>query len=180
MIKILIPQRGVTVELGPLTLQRFPSVIDAVFQLIRENIPRVSAELCISPKAAAPKVQVAELNSASKEIINAQELGLVELDGRIMVGSRDIAKSFRKQHSNVLDAIKRLDCSDEFAALNFKLGSYKDKNGQSRPEYFLTRDGFTFLVMGFTGQLSARFKEAYIRAFNAMEAALTKTATKNS
>ena len=35
--------------------------------------------------------------------------------------------------------------------------------------YYMTRDGFTFLAMGFTGKVAARFKEAYIEAFNEME-----------
>jgi len=38
----------------------------------------------------------------------------------------------------------------------------------------MTRDGFTFLVIGFTGSLSAKFREAYIKAFNAVEAALNQ------
>ena len=33
----------------------------------------------------------------------------------------------------------------------------------------MTRDGFTFLVMGYRGKKAARFKEAYIRRFNEME-----------
>ena len=35
--------------------------------------------------------------------------------------------------------------------------------------YYMTRDGFTFLAMGFTGKVAAQFKEAYINAFNEME-----------
>lgn len=38
--------------------------------------------------------------------------------------------------------------------------------------YAMTRDGFTLLVMGYTGELAMKFKEAYIKQFNAMEAAL--------
>ena len=37
----------------------------------------------------------------------------------------------------------------------------------------MTRDGFTFLVMGFTGKVAAQFKEAYIEAFNEMEKAIS-------
>lgn len=48
------------------------------------------------------------------------------------------------------------------------------KKGEKRPMYYLTRDGFTFLAMGFTGRVAAQFKEAYINAFNEMEEMLRK------
>lgn len=86
--------------------------------------------------------------------------------GLLWTTSLNIAQVFGKQHKNVLDAIKRLDCSEEFARLNFKPGSYHDANNQSRPLYDVSRDGFFFLVMGFTGKEAARWKEAYIAAFN--------------
>lgn len=35
--------------------------------------------------------------------------------------------------------------------------------------YYLTRDGFTLLAMGFTGKKALQFKIAYIEAFNKME-----------
>lgn len=50
--------------------------------------------------------------------------------------------------------------------------SYKDAKGESRKEYLMTRDGFTFIVMGFTGREADNFKMAYIEAFNKMEEAL--------
>lgn len=34
--------------------------------------------------------------------------------------------------------------------------------------YYITRDGFTLLAMGYTGELAMKFKEAYIKQFNAM------------
>lgn len=88
--------------------------------------------------------------------------------GQLLTTSLNVAQVFGKQHKNVLDAIKRLDCSAEFARLNFKPGSYLDANKQSRPLYDLTHDGFMLVVMGFTGPEAMRRKEAYIRAFNAM------------
>lgn len=38
--------------------------------------------------------------------------------------------------------------------------------------YLLTRDGFSLLVMGFTGAAAVRWKIRYIEAFNALEAAV--------
>lgn len=64
--------------------------------------------------------------------------------------------------------IKSLDCSEEFNRLNFKLVTYQDAKNECRPEYLITKDGFVFLVMGFTGKEAAVFKEKYIAAFNYM------------
>lgn len=102
------------------------------------------------------------------------ELGLFikTREHKVVVSSRDIARVFGKEHYNVIRDIKKLDCSESFNALNFEAVEYKDAKGEMRPEYLITRDGFTFLAMGFTGEKAAKFKEAYIEAFNAMEKAL--------
>ena len=89
-----------------------------------------------------------------------------------VVTSLDIAETFEKRHSDVLRDIEKLECSEEFTERNFALSSYKDASGKSNKMYFMTRDGFTILVMGYTGEKSMRFKEAYIKQFNAMEQAL--------
>lgn len=83
--------------------------------------------------------------------------------------SRLIAKKFGKQHKNVLKDIKELGCSDNFRGLNFELSSYTSNQNKQLPEYIITKDGFTFLVMGYTGKQAASFKEDYINAFNMNE-----------
>ena len=90
--------------------------------------------------------------------------------------SNQIAEHFGKQHKDVLRAIDNLECSPEYRQRNFALTSQtvempKGATRQS-PAYTMTRDGFVFLAMGFTGKEAAKWKEAYINAFNAMEAAL--------
>ncbi|EHJ6152838.1 Rha family transcriptional regulator, partial [Salmonella enterica] len=79
---------------------------------------------------------------------------------------------FSKRHDNVIQKIKTLECSQNFNALNFKDVTYTDAKGEKRPMYEMTKDGFVFLVMGFTGKKAAAFKEAYIAEFNRMEAEL--------
>lgn len=106
-----------------------------------------------------------------------KELGIVIRDSKIVVSSRDVARVFEKEHKDVLKSIRELGVNDEFAQRNFAPGSYKDANNQDRPEYLITRDGFTILAMGYTGDRAMAFKIAYIRAFNAMEEELrNKTA----
>lgn len=88
------------------------------------------------------------------------------------VTSLDVAETFGKEHKNVLRDIENLGCSTDFNRLNFELISYTDTMNRKQKAYAMTRDGFTLLVMGYTGELAMRFKEAYIKQFNAMEAAL--------
>ncbi|MDO5706065.1 MAG: phage regulatory protein/antirepressor Ant [Paracoccus sp. (in: a-proteobacteria)] len=97
---------------------------------------------------------------------------IVERDGDLRVSSREVAENFGKAHKNVLQAIKNMECSEDFARLNFQPSEYIDPTGRSLPQMLMTRDGFTFLVMGFTGKDAAAWKEKYIAAFNAMEARL--------
>lgn len=94
---------------------------------------------------------------------------ITETRGQPVTISRRVAESFGKEHYNVIRDIEYLDCSEKFTALNFEVSTYKDKSGKRNPEYILTKDGFTFLVMGYRGRKAAKFKEAYIQAFNEME-----------
>lgn len=94
-------------------------------------------------------------------------LGITELDGEAAVSSLSVAKAFGKEHKNVIRDVRELDCSPEFSRLNFKLAERKDAQDKPRPYYMMTRNGFTFLTMGYTGKKAARLKEAYIEAFNA-------------
>lgn len=91
------------------------------------------------------------------------------IDGQAVTTSLDLAEYFGKNHRDVLRKIDTLDCSLDFIERNFALISYTDGLGRKKPCYQLTRDGFFFVAMGFTGRRAAEFKEAYIAAFNAME-----------
>jgi Rha family phage regulatory protein len=95
-------------------------------------------------------------------------------EDKLYVSSLDVAHHFEKQHNNVLRAIEALECSAEFRALNFERSSYASVQNKQIPIYRLTRDGFTMLVMGFTGPKAAFWRERYIQAFNVMEAELLK------
>lgn len=94
-------------------------------------------------------------------------------DGKVVTTSLQVAEHFQRPHKDVLSSIRKLDCSPIFQERNFSLSFYHSKllNGgyKKQPMYYITRDGFTFLAMGFTGKIAAKFKEAYINAFNEME-----------
>ncbi len=92
--------------------------------------------------------------------------------GQITATSLQVAEHFGKRHPDVLRAIRKLEVSEEFSRCNFAPRDYFDERGKVQPMYDITRDGFAMLAMGFTGKEAARWKEAYISTFNAMEAKL--------
>lgn len=105
-----------------------------------------------------------------KELIPMDRYGVfADANDTARVNSLILAKMFGKQHKSVLRAIENLDCSEEFNQHNFAPVKYRDAKGELRPCYAMTRDGFTFVAMGFTGKKAAQFKEAYIKRFNEME-----------
>lgn len=125
-----------------------------------------------------------------------------------------VADVFGKLHKNVLQAIREMECSEEFRRENFKESFYLDakggernfaptptpsiqnwieapaeisagssknlpkiggvRSGERRPMIEMTRKGFEFLVLGFTGRKAAQFRESYIERFHEMEAQLVK------
>lgn len=116
-------------------------------------------------------------NISSKTVSNTKaqpstEVSVEIIGGKPTTTSLDVAKHFRKQHKDVLKSIANLECSPEFTQRNFAPCTRPGSNNKPEPYFRMTRDGFTFLCMGFTGKEAARWKEAYINAFNKMEQAL--------
>ncbi|EEC8353245.1 Rha family transcriptional regulator [Escherichia coli] len=95
------------------------------------------------------------------------------VDGQAVTSSLAVANFFSKRHDDVLKKIRTLECSASFTSRNFSVSDYTDCTGRKLPCYQITRDGFAFLAMGFTGKRAAQFKEAYINAFNQMEKQLS-------
>ncbi|EFG0194701.1 hypothetical protein BK846_004251 [Escherichia coli] len=91
------------------------------------------------------------------------------INGRAVTTSVAIADFFDKRHERVLDKVRNLECSIEFTEHNFVSSKYTDTTGRKLPMYQITKNGFVFLVMGFTGKKAAAFKEAYIAEFDRME-----------
>ncbi|EFB0820066.1 Rha family transcriptional regulator [Campylobacter coli] len=101
-------------------------------------------------------------------IINNVEVNLNIKENKVFINSLDLAKVFNKNHKDVLETTKNQPQND-FTESNFILSTYKDKKGELRPCYNLTRDGFSLLVMGFTGEKAYKWKVEFIKAFNEME-----------
>jgi Rha family phage regulatory protein len=115
------------------------------------------------------------------------EIILQNKDGQILVSSRDVAEKFGKQHSSVLKTIYGENrkgnhvegLSDEILASGNPLTKYFIESsyvnrGKDYKECLMTRDGFSLVVMGFTGKEATEWKLKYINAFNKMEEELKK------
>lgn len=114
------------------------------------------------------------------------ETGLMQLvtegqNDEVLTTSKIVAENFGKRHADVLESIGNiLSNSDktynnnktEISVISsmFRKSSYKVKNSlRSYPIYYMNRDGFSLLAMGFDGKKALQFKLKFIEAFNKME-----------
>lgn len=92
------------------------------------------------------------------------------VNGKPVVTSKQVAEHFGKTHRHVLrDIAKELETAGEFGETNFGLTSYTSSQNKVLPCYEMTRDGFSLVAMGFTGEKAQQWKIKYIEAFNSME-----------
>lgn len=99
-------------------------------------------------------------------------------NGQVVVSSRQIAENFEKRHDHLIRDIESIKANltpQNWGMLFFE-SEYKNENNRAFKEYLLTRDGFSLLVMGFTGQKALEWKLKYIEAFNRMEKMLVNQA----
>ncbi len=93
-------------------------------------------------------------------------------NGEPVASSRQIAENFGKEHKHVLDAVKNLVAENSAAKSMFYETTFENR-GKQYPMYLMNRDGFSLLVMGFTGKAALEWKLKYIQAFNEMEKKLS-------
>lgn len=108
-----------------------------------------------------------------------QDLTIVfENNNEAVTSSRLVSDYFHKRHDHIIRDIENLKgkVSPQFWGQNFLQTQYQSQRG-IKPEYLMTKDGFTILAMGFTGAKAMQFKEAYINAFNKMESLLKGNTT---
>ncbi|MCY0897091.1 MAG: Rha family transcriptional regulator [Alicyclobacillaceae bacterium] len=88
------------------------------------------------------------------------------VNDRPVTDSLTVADVFGKRHDRVLQDLRDLGCSVEFRLHHFVESSYTNLQHRVMPKFLMTEQGFTLLVMGYTGQDAMRFKEAYIAEFD--------------
>lgn len=93
-------------------------------------------------------------------------------NGELVVTSRQVAEDFGKQHQHVTQAIENLISENSLLKSMMMESEYTTERGRKYKEYLLTKDGFSLLVMGFTGSRALEWKLKYIEAFNKMEQAI--------
>ena len=98
---------------------------------------------------------------------------------QVITTSLLVAETFEKEHRNVLKSIRKLMSATNVAvAQMFDETTYVNEQGKEQPMFFMNRDGFTLLAMGFSGEKALKFKVDYINAFNKMESELKSQQTK--
>ena len=107
-----------------------------------------------------------------KEVI-LNDIILSTQNGEPVASSRQIAENFGKEHKHVLDAVKNLVAENSAAKSMFHPATFENR-GKQYPMYLMNRDGFSLLVMGFTGKAALEWKLKYIAAFNEMEKKLAQ------
>ena len=88
---------------------------------------------------------------------------------RAVTTSLKVAEIFKKEHRNVMQSINNLTAENSAVKKMFVEDSYLNSRNQQQPMFYMNRDGFTLLAMGFTGSKAMEFKLKYIDAFNKME-----------
>ncbi|ARN92917.1 hypothetical protein AZI11_08380 [Levilactobacillus brevis] len=91
-------------------------------------------------------------------------------DKQAVTSSLQVAETFEKEHKNIMRDIDKLleSGGSKLSREMFATGAYENR-GKEYPMYYMNRDGFTLLAMGFTGDKALQFKLQYIKAFNEME-----------
>ena len=101
-----------------------------------------------------------------------ENINLENKNGVMVVSSREVAENFGKRHDHVLRDIRnKIEVNPILGTTQYFIENkiINSQNNQEYIEYLMTRDGFSFLVMGFTGKKADEFKLKYIEAFNKME-----------
>lgn len=103
---------------------------------------------------------------------------LVKITGKqneeiLTVSSLDVAEDFEKEHKHILESIRNLAAENSATKLMFVETEFENR-GKKYPMFIMNRDGFSLLVMGFTGNKALEWKIKYIQAFNEMEKELKR------
>ena len=111
----------------------------------------------VKPVVAVATEYIVDYHQADRAALN-----------QLVTSSQIVAAYFDKNHRHVLDSIRQILAAENSAAKFFYTASFLNR-GKRYPMYFMNRDGFSLLAMGFTGKKALEWKIRYIQAFNEME-----------
>lgn len=112
-------------------------------------------------------VEVKKINKTEVTVVSSLDVAEV-----FTYFDEESNREYVREHKAILRAIRELKCSEEFRSEHFSPSNYMDSRGKKQPCVLMDKDGFSLLVMGFEDPKAIKFKEAYIKQFNAMEKVL--------
>lgn len=122
----------------------------------------------VKPVVAIATEYIVDYHQADRAVLN-----------QLVTSSQIIAAYFNKEHKDVLESVRNILAAENSATKFFYAASFLNR-GKRYPMYFMNRDGFSLLAMGFTGKKALEWKIRYIQAFNEMEKQLKEQGmTKN-
>ena len=119
----------------------------------------------------------AEIANTTQSFVTVDCTSLVKvINNQIVVSSRQVAKNFGKLHKDILENVRQILAAENSATKFYYKDTFENR-GKQYPMYYMNRDGFSLLVMGFTGKKALEWKIKYIEAFNTMEKKLKSNYT---
>ena len=112
-------------------------------------------------------VEVKKINKTEVTVVSSLDVAEV-----FTYFDEESNREYVREHKAILRAIRELKCSEEFRSEHFSPSNDMDSRGKKQPCVLMDKDGFSLLVMGFEDPKAIKFKEAYIKQFNAMEKVL--------
>lgn len=106
------------------------------------------------------------------------DLQVLDFEGQEVIDSRDVALLIGKSHAHLSRDIARyqkdISTNPTLDSLNFFIDStYKDKKGEIRKNYLITKQGCEFVANKMTGQKGSQFTAQYVNLFNKMKQQVT-------
>lgn len=98
-----------------------------------------------------------------------EDIDIINNGGRLLVSSIEVAAHYKKRHENVMRQINTIISTNRKCESMFVVATYKNAQNHEYPCYYMDRNGFSILTMGFTGKEALEWKIKYINAFTAME-----------
>lgn len=171
----LLTPYGYLVPVGGILLRKEVVCIDNIKTNLNEvqvtlTVPEIDQELV--PVTGTKENQEVDWKDA-----------VIEINGIPVTTSLKIAEVFGKPHNDVMKRIRIAEESyqkggqgnfSQSSGVPFVQGTYKNQQNKDQPMFYLTEAGFSFVVMGFTGDKAAEWKWKYIAAFEAMKEELSK------
>jgi Rha family phage regulatory protein len=140
--------------------------------LEKRQAPKTKKPQCGNTEASGNEINFEEEIVMSKNTTVVDMRKFVEArNGEVYTSTQQVAEAFEKLHNHVIAKVRALDCSAQFLTDNFSSVKFEHR-GNTYEAFEMTKDGFMFLVMSFTGKKAAAIKEGYIAAFNWMAAQL--------